>query len=227
MKVLVAVSGLKREARILSGASAQPVIGGGDSAALRRKLETALAPGADGIRGVISIGLAGALDSSLGIGDCVVARWIWVDGEKIACDESWTMAIRTRLGGRASADSIAGVDRVAVTRQEKSVLFDRTRAAAVDMESHVAALFAHARGIPFVTLRVVSDLARRSLPECARVAMARNGGIDMAAVMKSLAMHPLQLGDVVRTARDAHAALAALAADVRRLGPYLACPYPD
>lgn len=225
MKTLLAVSGLAREAGIVSGTSAETVVGGGNAAELSRKIEAALgAP--QGIRGVISIGLAGALDPSLKVGDCVVAQWIFVGGEKLACDAAWTAEIRRRLHNEVRADSIAGVDRVAVTRPEKSVLLDRTRTAAVDMESHVAARLAVARGIPFAALRIVSDTASQSLPDCARVAMRADGEIDVAAVLRSLVLHPLQLGNLIRAGRDAYLALSALKIRVGQLGPDLACPYP-
>src|SRR5689334_20149551 len=65
---IIAVTGLQREARILSGAGVLAIAGGGDCARLEALLEAAC----EGAAGVISIGLGGALAPELKPGDWVV-----------------------------------------------------------------------------------------------------------------------------------------------------------
>jgi len=92
----------------------------------------------------------------------------------------------------------------------KAALHASTGALAVDMESHVAAAFAEAHGLPFATLRVISDAADRALPQAAQVGMKPDGGMDLPAVLWSLAKNPRQLPALIRTGREAEVAFGRL-----------------
>ena len=86
---VVAVVGLKREATVLHGLDVVTVAGGGDPERLAAELATA-AHGADGI---ISFGMAGALEPTLAIGD-------WVIGERVGdvpCDSRWIASLAARV----------------------------------------------------------------------------------------------------------------------------------
>jgi adenosylhomocysteine nucleosidase len=61
-------------------------------------------------------------------------------------------------------DRIYSSDRVAVTASEKSSLREQTGAAAVDMESAALARKAAEWGVPFYTVRAVSDRAGEDMP---------------------------------------------------------------
>src|SRR5204862_8244567 len=63
---IIAVSGLMREALIAAGPGIRTLVGAGNAVLLRRKLEQAIAEGAEGL---ISIGIAGGLAPSLRAGD--------------------------------------------------------------------------------------------------------------------------------------------------------------
>ncbi|WP_338663980.1 hopanoid-associated phosphorylase [Pararoseomonas sp. SCSIO 73927] len=204
--VLVA-TGLLREARILSGPGVQVVAGGGDAARLEAKLDRQ-APGAAGI---LSIGIAGGLAPGLRPGD-----WV-VDG-----DPAWAARLAAALGARRGG--IIGQDRMAADTAEKAALNRGTGALAVDMESHVAARVAARHGLPFAAARVVSDGADRSLPPAARVGMRPDGGMDLPAVLLSLARNPLQLPALIRTGWEAERAFRALLRGHDRLGPALTDP---
>jgi len=79
--MIVAVCGMEREARIAAGGDVVTVVGG-SSGRLRERLESVLA----GARGVISIGIAGALSPQLRPGDFVVAAAILAPGKRFAVD---------------------------------------------------------------------------------------------------------------------------------------------
>jgi adenosylhomocysteine nucleosidase len=61
-------------------------------------------------------------------------------------------------------DGIVCSDRVAVTASEKAALREKTGARAVDMESAAVAGRAREWGVPFRSIRAVSDTAREDLP---------------------------------------------------------------
>jgi adenosylhomocysteine nucleosidase len=59
---------------------------------------------------------------------------------------------------------LVSIDRVAVTVAEKRELRERTKAAAVDMESAAIAKKAAEWGVPFYAIRAVSDTAQEDMP---------------------------------------------------------------
>ena len=60
--MIIAVTGLAREARLVAGPEVRPVVGGGDAQALEERLTAELANGA---RRILSIGICGALCPAL------------------------------------------------------------------------------------------------------------------------------------------------------------------
>ena len=110
-----------------------------------------------GIRAVISTGFCGGLDPQLKLGAIVDATSV-IDG---ATGQQWsTDAIRTNTS--AARGPVLSVDRVAVTAAEKSNLWNKNHAVAVEMEAAPIAQWAHLSGTPFHCLRVVSDAAADS-----------------------------------------------------------------
>jgi hypothetical protein len=92
------------------------------------------------------------------------------------------------------------------------------RAAAVDMESQVAAAAAERHGLRLAVLRVVSDAAGHSLPPAAIAGFREDGGIDVAAVIAALARDPRQLPALLETGRNSSLAFGRLRAVRARLG---------
>lgn len=215
--VVVAATGLALEARIAAGPGVRGVAGGMDVPRLERALEREVARGAAGI---ISFGIAGALAEDVATGTWIVGRGVHTPGGYRPCDAAWVQTLALRLPGARVAD-IAACDRPAADALAKRALRAATSAIAVDTESHVAARVAAARSLPFAAFRVIADLAERSLPPAACIALMPGGAIDIAAVARSLARAPLQLPHLVRVALDARAAFAALRRGRRLLGPGL------
>ncbi|MBV8926012.1 MAG: nucleoside phosphorylase, partial [Bradyrhizobium sp.] len=85
-----------------------------------------------------------------------------------------------------------------------------TGAAAVDMESHIAAEYAARAGLPFAALRVVSDPAHRALPALAMAALKPNGDIDLRKVLTGVVRNPRSLRALVSTGIDFNRALRSL-----------------
>jgi len=130
-------------------------------------------------------------------------------------DPAWRDFMLQRLPG-ARAGAIYGSDDMVLDALAKAKLRGQGGAALVDMESHVAAKVAAARGLPFGVVRVVSDKATTSLPEAVRVGLAEDGRMDLMAVLGALARAPGQLPALIRVGRDADIAFKALDAAAAR-----------
>jgi hopanoid-associated phosphorylase len=176
-----------------------------------RALLTTLDP--TSIRGVISFGVAGGLDPSLKSGDIVVATEVmagdtrWLAGLSLTEAQIASIALGRR---RVVRGLLAGVEEVVAASACKAALHSETGAAAVDMESHIAAAYAADAGIPFAALRVISDPAHRALPVVARKAIKPNGDLDLVRIMGSVVRNPRSLRALVSTGIDFNRALRSL-----------------
>ena len=202
---ILAVTGLAKEAEIVGVADVVAVAGGGDAVSLADKLNALYGD----IRGVISIGLAGALSPHLKVGDVVIADEILTGAESWQCHETWRVRLLSRMP-HAHQGQFFGSDIIIENPETKIGLHDTTGALAVDMESQVAARFAKARNLPLAGLRVISDDASHVLPPAALVAMKPDGGIALGRVLVSLLKKPAQVPALIRTARASNKAFAEL-----------------
>ena len=207
---ILIVTGLLQEARIAAGPGMTVICSSSDSQQLRALL-TVVDPST--IRGVISFGVAGGLDPALKSGDVVVAT------EVLAGDTRWLAGLTVNeeliasvaLGrSRVVRGGLAGVEQVVAARSCKAALRLETGAAAVDMESHIAAAYAADAGLPFAALRVIADPAHRALPALAVAAIKANGDIDMRKVLSGVARNPMMLRAMVSTGIDFNRALRTL-----------------
>jgi adenosylhomocysteine nucleosidase len=202
---ILAVTGLAKEAGIVGVAGVVAVAGGGDAVSLAAKLNALHGD----IRGVISIGLAGALSPHLNVGDVVIADQVLTGAETWDCHETWRVRLLSRLS-HAHQGQFFGSDVIIENPETKTGLYNTTGALAVDMESQVAARFAYARNLPLAGLRVISDDASHVLPPAALVAMKPDGGIALGRVLGSLLKKPGQVPALIRTARASNKAFAEL-----------------
>lgn len=208
-KPVLAVTGLAVEARIAAGCGVEVVCSGGDPARLRALLE-ALA--LSRYCAVISFGISGALDPALQPGHIIVATEIASDADIWPLAAGLTRALSDRVNrlGQATCASVAGANAPVIHAAGKARLRAQTGAVAVDMESHVAASFAAAAGVPAGALRAISDPAERDLPALAMRALRPDGRVDLPAVWGGLARNPAQIPLLVQAGLDARLALAAL-----------------
>ncbi len=204
------VTGLVQEARIAAGPGMTVICSSSDPQQLRALL-TVFDPLT--IRGVISFGVAGGLDPTLKSGDVVMAT------EVLAGDTRWLAGLALNEGMIASVGlgrrrvvrgRLAGVEQVVAARAVKAALHSETGAAAVDMESHIAAAYAAEVGLPFAALRVISDPASRALPTMVMAAIKPNGDIDLRKILRGVARNPLSLRSLVSTGIDFNRALRSL-----------------
>jgi adenosylhomocysteine nucleosidase len=205
--VVVAV-GLNFEARLaLDEGVAKVCCGRG--AQLAVALATAIGPGCSGI---ISFGIAGGLDPKLLTGTCIVASSvIGANGVRIALptNERWSQILLQSRSDAVHAP-VLGIDAPVTEPKNKLRLFRQTGAAAVDMESHIAASIADSHGLPFAVLRVVADPGRQHVPQAALCGMRADGSLDAMAVLRALWRQPGDIVSMPSVARNVWVARAAL-----------------
>ncbi len=226
MSYLLAATGLKREAKLIARPGLLAVACGGHGAVLEAALEARIAR--ERPRGVMSVGIAGALDPGLRVGDVVTsihdasadtrrpsASWGPLSSESAPyVDDGPQLALGQQ---RILEGAVTGVDLAVTTATAKAALRIATGAAAVDMESHVAARVAARHNLPFAAIRIISDTAHHDLPSAACVPLRTDGSVDLPRVLAVLARQPLQLPALLRLARDTNAALRLLADLLGRL----------
>jgi hopanoid-associated phosphorylase len=217
--VLVVV-GLAFEARIAGGSKGTTVCcrrGDAGANAMQEALDS------PGCRGVISFGIAGGLDRRLRSGTHLVASEVITSEGRIRTHEGWS---RTLVNSSADAlhAPILGTDHVVLEPQHKNELFARTGAVAVDTESHITALMARDRGIPFTCLRIVADPAHRRVPKAAISGLHPDGRAYPIGVMRELLRRPHETPALLAIAHDTWRARRALARALVLAGDH--CGFP-
>jgi adenosylhomocysteine nucleosidase len=195
------VTGLTAEARIVTCLG--QVLAGGGSAAGAARAATQLAD--EGATALLSFGLAGGLRAALHPGAIVIPAAVHTDNGNFVTDG----ALAAWLGG-VTAQAIFASASVLAHAADKQVLWRRSGADAVDMESGAVAAVAHARGLPFAVLRAVCDTADADLPPAALVALNARGAIGLSRVAGAVLRAPSQIPALLRLASQAAAARAAL-----------------
>jgi adenosylhomocysteine nucleosidase len=210
---VIALVGLLFEARIVAGPGVLVFCRG-------RQFAHALACAIEeGCRSIISFGIAGGLSPGLRPGDWIVASAILSSEKRYTTDLALSRKFLDLIAGAEYAP-IAGVDAPVVDPVAKQQIH-RIGAAAVDMESHLAARLAAAHDLAFAAVRVVIDPAHRPVPTAAIVGMRPDGRTDVKAVLRELIASPRQAPLLARIALDALTARNALLKMRRRLGPGL------
>jgi adenosylhomocysteine nucleosidase len=123
---------------------------------------------------VFSLGFSGALVPGLAVGDivlCSTARSAEASGEPLDCDPSLLSLAATLPSGRFSVTRGIGVtSNTFVSYPEaKRALAASTNATVVDMESYWIAGGASAMGVPFLSIRAISDALTTRLPPVERL----------------------------------------------------------
>ena len=204
------VTGLVQEARIAAGPGMIVICSSSDPQQLRALLATL---DSTTFRGVISFGVAGGLDPSLKSGDVVVATEVMAGDTRfladLALNEEMIASAALRRRRVVRGGSCRG--RAGGCRDDrKAALHSETGAAAVDMESHIAAAYAAQAGIPFAALRVITDPASRALPALAQNAIKPNGDIYLRTMVRGVVRNPKTLRALVSTGIDFNRALRSL-----------------
>lgn len=180
-----------------------------------------------GVQGLVSFGIAGALDKDLTAGSMVVPEHVLgVDGERHETDRHWRDGFRATLLSNMSMSEagLVTVTEPVVTAADKQRLAEASGAAAVDMESLWVANVASDRGVPFLVVRAIADEAGPDLPDAARSAMRADGSIGLGGVLKSLLTSPGQIGALLKLGGQSRKAQRTLARVAHRGLPRFGLP---
>jgi len=213
---VTAITGLEAEARIARHAGLTAIVSGGIAKRTIALAEACLREGADAL---VSFGIAGALATHLSAGSLLLPHSI-VDegGTRYRVDEAWRARVAATLvaaGMRAEEGDILGAAEAVASPMRKAELFHRTRAIAVDLESHLVARAAAHAGRRFLVLRAVADPASRALPPAAVHGIDEKGAPALGRVLAAVLRDPMQVPALVRLALDTRNALFALRSAVK------------
>jgi len=168
---------------------------------------------ASGATRLMSFGIAGALDSSVKLGDLIIGTRVKSEKGNWDCDTDFghTLAMKlpyAKLGG------VYGSETLVATAADKDALFQKNGCAIVDMESQCAAEVAGEAGIPITVVRAVCDDSSMNVPEFVMAAIKEDGSVSSIKALGHLAMHPTQLPDLFHVMMGTGKALTALNATV-------------
>jgi adenosylhomocysteine nucleosidase len=211
------VAALKAEARTLGPLPNGQLlaISGMGAQAAARAAEALVAAGAQGL---LSFGLAGALDPQLGAGALVLAHRV-VDGAGGVHTTygPWRERLAAQAASLSEACGVVGGGLLSVaqpltTVEAKSQARASSGAAAVDMESFAIAEVAARMGVKFAVARVVIDRAADALPRSVIRATGAFGDVSLARLVAGLVGAPADLPALLRLPQRYRAALRALRA---------------
>ncbi len=218
---VLVVTGMKREAACAARESVRTICSGASVVRLRAEFDRLHDAK---FSAVISFGLAGGLDYALRPGDIVIADEVVSRETRHTTHRRFSDLLAegaAAKGCKSVAGAVVGVDAPAMDTAAKAQLRESARAVAVDMESHLAAEFAHARRLPFAVMRAISDPASRALPAVAARALTPQGDVDGALVARELVRAPGQIGGLILAGLDSRAAFQSLGRCGPLLGPLL------
>lgn len=159
--------------------------------------------------GVLVIGVAGACEPHLRVGDVVNPARVMDAADGVAYEPDTFLSSPSRPGG-----SPAGT---AAPRAGILVTVERFGAPlppgvdAVDMETAAVAAECVARGVPWDVRRAVSDTPG-GVPEAAGTLLRADGRADIGAVLRLVARHPAQAITLAKLGRDTGRAISAVTA---------------
>jgi hopanoid-associated phosphorylase len=154
---------------------------------------------AAGAQGLLSFGLAGALDPALRAGALLLPQWVTDEaGQVHTTYEPWRERLAALAAARPDAQAVApgtllSVMRPLASAATKAQARRRTGACAVDMESFAIAQVAAEQSVKFAVVRVVVDAATDALPRSVTQATGSRGEVNVARLLGGLLRRPAEL----------------------------------
>ena len=160
------------------------------------------------VRGLVTLGFAGALADSLAPGEIVIADQVLdqQSGARFACDgELFPM-------GGARRGNLLSVSSVITAAAEKRRLAREWGAVAADMESAGVARAAAQAGVPFCAIKAITDTSGQSISIDFTRCRSEHNGLSVRRIMREALRSPRGIRDMWMLAHGARAAARSLAA---------------
>ncbi|MDA0239629.1 MAG: hypothetical protein O3A84_06330 [Proteobacteria bacterium] len=171
----------------------------------------------DGCDGLISFGVAGALNPDLRAGDLVLADRIIDDADgNFATDRPWAQLLEQRLSQVEKSPipvkhgALFSSRTILASVSEKNEIHRTTGADAVDMESFALARICQETETRFIAVRAIADTASHALPIAAQRAVSDEGKILIGRIVWELLKRPQQLPQLLALSRPYGDALSTL-----------------
>ncbi len=164
----------------------------------------------EGVTALLSIGVAGGLEPRLRPGELIIGdrvfepssaeeRREWFsDGPSVAFAYS-TLASE---GRRARKGPIVSTLSPVLSAEEKHILYRKSHALAVDMESSAVARVATESELPFFVLRAVNDSPETTVDPDVAGCLGPGGDIHFPVLLRNLCRRPLLAPSLLRMAKD-------------------------
>ena len=174
-------------------------------------------------RAVIGIGFAGALSSSLKVGDCLIAREVrgaGREGESFAASPALLSAAEQvgidglRFGTAITVDEIVCK---AIEKRRLAALLAQDETGCVDMESTAIARACSERDVPFLIARSITDLLDEDLPIDFNRCRTGDGRVSAQKVIRAALMRPRSFKGLLELKRRSEVCAESLASFVRHL----------
>ena len=172
------------------------------------------------IDALISWGVAGAIDSSLTSGDLIISKSIINNDKNYKATDNWIKRISDSCKDEAYKivdGDIASSKEMCASVADKKLLFKKTSALAVDMESAAIAELAKNNNIDFIALRTIADTAETNIPEAVIKHTDNLGKPKLNLFILSCILKPAQIREIFILAKSYQKSLKTL----RKLGSKL------
>jgi len=174
------------------------------------------------IDGLVSWGVAGAIDSSVNSGDLIIADSIISHNKTYLVSTEWKNKLLRHMQKSSNQllnGNIASSKEICATTKEKENLLQRTGALAVDMESAAIAEVSRDNKLDFLVIRTIADQANASIPEAVLKHTDNLGNPKLLKFILSCITKPMQIRDLAILAKNYNKALKTLdelAADFKK-----------
>lgn len=160
------------------------------------------------VRGLVTLGFAGALADSLALGEILIADQVLdqQSRERFDCDGELFPLGGVRCG------SLLSVPEVIASAVEKRRLAREWGAIAADMESAGVACAAAQAGVPFCAIKAITDTSEQSISIDFARCRSEHKGLSARKIVREAMRTPRGVRDLWRLAYGAHVAARSLAA---------------
>ena len=147
-------------------------------------------------RCLISSGFAGAAREDFQVGDLIVA-------ENFSDRELLSEAQRILAGGNVRIVKLFTAATIVDSIDARNEIAQKSGADAIDMETEVIAQACSARGIPMLSLRVISDSLREPFPVPPSILFdVERQRTNIAKLLFYFLKHPMRMGQLIRFVRQ-------------------------